>query len=223
MRSKPCRIIVGAVVVLLGVALFGSSTGLWNFDLLFNGWWGALLMLIAVCGMISDKPNIINAYLLIFGGIAVLHENDVIIKKSSSLWLLALYLLIIVIGARIVSSAVFSKKHADSDDVSEKNNTSFSSSELKFDGLEFSSGSYDVTFGSLRLDFRGAKLAPGANVKIECAFASAEVIVSPDTSVSITKSGGVCGSVKSDAPNGDPADLTIDAEAAFGSVSVKTK
>ena len=214
MRSKPFRIIIGAAVVLLGVALFGSSTGLWYFDPFFHGWWGALLMLIAVCGMISDRPNTVNTYILIFGGTVVLHENDIIIKKSSSLWLLALYLLIIVIGVRIVVSAAYGRR---------AKKIAFLSSELKFDGLEFSSGSYEVTFGSLRLDFRGAKLAPGAEVKIECAFASAEVIVSPGTSVSVNKDGNVCGSVRSDAPCGDVPDLTINAEVAFGSVAVKTK
>ena len=108
--KKASRIIWGILVLALGVILFGNAAKLWDVTLFFDGWWAALVMLLALFSICTDKPNIVNVYFLLFGGVMLFKEQGIFIAKDTSSWLIALALLIAVAGISIIIRAAFGSK-----------------------------------------------------------------------------------------------------------------
>ena len=108
--KKASRIIWGLLVLALGVVLFGNAAKLWDVSVFFDGWWAAVVMILALFSIFSDKPNIVNIYFLIFGGAMLLKEQNILIPKDTSSWLIALALLIVVVGISIIVRTVAGPK-----------------------------------------------------------------------------------------------------------------
>lgn len=84
--KKASRIIWGILILALGVVLFGNAAKLWDVSIFFDGWWAVLIMALALFSVCTDKPNIVNVYFLIFGGVMLLKEQGVLIPKETSSW-----------------------------------------------------------------------------------------------------------------------------------------
>lgn len=104
--KKASRTIWGILVLALGVILFGNATKLWDVTLFFDGWWAVVVMLLALFSICTDKPNIVNVYFLLFGGVMLFKEQGIFIAKDTSSWLIALALLIVVAGISVIIRAV---------------------------------------------------------------------------------------------------------------------
>ena len=63
--KKASRIIWGILILALGVILFGNAAKLWDVSVFFDGWWAAVVMILALFSIFSDKPNIVNIYFLV--------------------------------------------------------------------------------------------------------------------------------------------------------------
>ena len=224
--KKASRIIWGILVLALGVILFGNAAKLWDVTLFFDGWWAALVMLLALFSICTDKPNIVNVYFLLFGGVMLFKEQGIFIAKDTSSWLIALALLIAVAGISIIIRAAFgSKKKITTIDAnefvsSEKETTvSFGEETIRFDRTTFESGNYSVAFGELTVDLRTAIIAENATLYAKAAFGELKVLLPADVSADVDGS-TFLGEI--DAPqSGGEKTLKIKASAKFGQISIR--
>lgn len=216
MKKRISRIFIGIAVILIGIALVGNLLGLWEIKDIFDGWWAVIIVAASLSSIISDRANLINIYFLIFGSVAFLCERNVL-KTDVSIWLLALYLLIVVFGCKLVVSAFFRREKVSTD--TKKGDVSFEDKRLDFSGLEFDGGSYDVSFGSLTIDLKNATVADGAKMNIDVSFGSATIIVPEGVTVSV-KENASFGSVKNKTGSGDGKRLELCADVSFGSVEI---
>lgn len=229
-KKNAGKIIAGAIIVFIGVAFLGKLLGFWETEKLFLGWWAALIVAVSLISIISDRANIVNIYFLIFGIGAFLCERE-IIKTDVSMWLLALYLLLIVIGVRLLLSALFGKKNRVTvsstrhDDKTNKDlnagAVSFGEQTLDFSGLEYSGGDYDVSFGELTLDLRGAILGENVKINVKCSFGEVKIIVPEGASVTVHEK-TTLGSVSKEniRETADGAKIDISCAVSFGSIEI---
>ena len=227
MKKTAVKIICGVLILAIGVALLGSLFGLWSFDLFFKGWWAVLIMIASIFFMISDRPNIVNVFLLLFGGAAFLKERG-IIPETTSLWLIALGILIVTLGIKLIISAVRSGKppvvKAENGKATEaQGNASFSEKTVDLSGLEFSTASYEVSFGTLTIDLSKSTFASDAKLDITCSFGKATIYVSPETTVAVSDNDTAFGAVKNEAKTSDAPTLSVSASVSFGAIEILTK
>lgn len=222
--KKASRIIWGILILALGVVLFGNAAKLWDVSIFFDGWWAVLIMALALFSVCTDKPNIVNVYFLIFGGVMLLKEQGVLIPKETSSWLIALALLIVIAGISIIVHTAFgSKKNhktvthtVSSDDCV---NVSFGEETISWNGNEFEKGNYSVAFGSLTLDLRMAVIAENAQLSVSAKFGELNVLLPDDIDAEVD--GNVFLGQIDPPSGGGEKKLKITASATFGQVSIK--
>lgn len=223
--KKASRIIWGILILALGVILFGNAAKLWDVTIFFDGWWAALVMLLALFSICSDKPNVVNVYFLLFGGVMLFKEQGIFIAKDTSSWLIALALFIAVAGISIIVHAAFGSKKkvttiSSTEFASSKSETtvSFAEETICFDGTEFESGNYSVSFGSLTVDLRNAIISENATLYAKAAFGELKVLL-PENIKADVESNAFLGEVNAPQSNGEKT-LKIKASATFGQISV---
>lgn len=231
MRKRVSNIIIGLIVLAIGIFLIGNITGLFKFNLFFEGWWTVLIMIAAVISMISDRPNIFNVYFLLFGAAMLLKYRGIFNEEVSG-WLVALALLVVIIGLKLILGAFFpsktkiyftddgEKKTVYESNTGDEENVIFSEKIEKYNDREFKGASYSVVFGRLVLDLTGAAVTDGAYLNVECVFGGVEVIVPADVNVNVTKS-AVFGEARNLASRPAMTKVINGAiEAVFGSVRI---
>lgn len=223
--KKASRIIWGLLVLALGVVLFGNAAKLWDVSVFFDGWWAAVVMILALFSIFSDKPNIVNIYFLIFGGAMLLKEQNILIPKDTSSWLIALALLIVVVGISIIVRTVAGPKKKfktaeEGDFIASKSETtvSFGEETIRFDGTTFENGNYSVAFGKLTIDLRTAIIAENATLCAKAAFGELNILL-PDNVKAEVDGSSFLGAVNASSTSGEKT-LKIKASATFGQVEI---
>lgn len=229
MKKRISNIIIGIIILAVGVILVGNFAGFWNFDIFFKGWWTVLIMAVSLISIISDKPNIFNIYFLLFGG-AMLLKYCGVFGSDVSGWLIALALLIVAVGVKLIISAFPQSKpdvtsgaqaFSDSDSNGGTGNVSISFSEqnINLNGKNFTGAKYECSFGKLTVDLRGAELSDNSFLSAESVFGNITILVPSDTAVKLNRD-ATFGSVKCRASQNGTRTLNVNAEAVFGSVEI---
>lgn len=94
----------GVILIILGIIVAGKTTGLYNIDIFFEGWWTLFIIIPSIIGIINDKDKKDNIILLIVGILLLLESRNII--DFDMIWELLLPLGIIYLGL----SLIFKKK-----------------------------------------------------------------------------------------------------------------
>lgn len=81
MKKSYSGIIWGISFLVIGINMFGNYTGLFSFDLFFNGWWTLFLILPAIASLIFDKYKMSNAFIFTLGVILLLNCQGFIVEN----------------------------------------------------------------------------------------------------------------------------------------------
>ena len=95
MKNKS-NIMWGIILIILGIILAGKTTGLYDIDIFFKGWWTLFIIIPSIIGIISDKDKKNNIILLIVGILLLLESRNII--DFEIIWELLLPLGVIYIG-----------------------------------------------------------------------------------------------------------------------------
>lgn len=235
MKKKIIAVLLGLIIVALGVVLVGNGAFGWNVNIFIEGWWAVLFMLLFLIGIINDGPNVFNVVGLVLFGV-LFARYHVPVLKNVNVWLIIGGAIILCVGVRVIYRAFAPKKYVnvgassasdtiegeavDKDQASpDSQNCAFSEGESNFFGRTFSGGRYSCSFGSYKVDLRGATITKGATLDLNCAFGRIEVFVPEGVTVKLAKD-SVFGAVACKAPIAEDADLIIKADCAFGAVNV---
>ncbi len=231
MRKKIIAVLIGLVVIAIGVVLVGNGAFGWNINIFIDGWWAVLLMLMFLFGIINDGPNFVNVIGLVLFGV-LFARYHVPVLKDVNVWLIIGGAIILCIGVRLIYRAFAPKKYvavtstttvegeaADADAKPESQSCAFTEGESNYAGRTFAGGKFSCSFGSYRIDLRGATITKGALLDLNCAFGKIDVVVPEGVTVNIAKD-SVFGGITCKAPTADDADVVIKADCAFGAVNV---
>ena len=169
--------------------LLGIALNLWS-TIFFDGWWTLFLLIPAVYSFINDGFRFFNS-ILFLTGIALLLPNYVDGFKFGTAMYIFCAVLLVILALRIVFSPFIKRKkfeaHIDIDgtpvDGSEipgkEYNANFSSKSINFNGKEFNGARINVSFGSIKLDLRGAVISHDAEINVDANFSGVEILL-PD-------------------------------------------
>lgn len=102
--KKRDNVMWGIILIILGIILAGKTTGLYNIDIFFKGWWTLFIIIPSIIGLINDKDKKDDILLLVVGVVLLLESRNII--DFDMIWELLLPLGIIYLGL----SLIFKKK-----------------------------------------------------------------------------------------------------------------
>lgn len=226
-RRKIIAVLFAILIIAIGVIIIGNNAFGWKINIFIDGWWALLLMIGALFLIIKDGPNFLNIMGLLFFGVLFL-KYHITLLKDVNIWLVILGMLVVFIGVSIIVRAFKPRKKVVTSseengetktETVESNSVAFGSSESNFSGKTFSGGTYSCSFGTYKIDLRGATITTGVTLEVNCSFGRIDVIVPAGTTVEVNRT-VFLGGVNCTAPETGNADMKINACSSFGSVNI---
>ena len=222
------RILWGIVFILVGGILALNLFGITDIDIFFDGWWTLFIIVPCFVGIFSEREKTGNIIGLLIGVFLLLSCQGII--SFDLLWKLAVPVIIIIIGLKMVLGALFGDKAAkmlaqarqNSDNIQTECAT-FAGRDMNFDGELFSGAEFSAVFGGVKCDLRNAIIEKDCAITATAVFGGIDLYVPDHVKVKISSNsifGGV--SEKKRCPvNPDAVTLYINATCIFGGVEVK--
>lgn len=211
------RIFLGVLILALGTILCGNAMGIWDVDVFFPGWWTLFIIIPCLYFIVVDGPDFGNVIGLIVGVVLLL--SKISIFKGYISWRIILPVIIIIIGIKIIVSAV-GDTHRTYDGYNYSKKSSFCDDKVDFSGQTFTGGPYKNSFGKLIIDLSGAVIAQSMPFTVDCSFGEIDIILPKDVCLNL-KSRAAFGEVKNMYPiNNQGVPLDIEVNCSFGTVKV---
>ncbi len=211
------RIFLGVLILALGTILCGNAMGIWDVDVFFPGWWTLFIIIPCLYFIVVDGPDFGNVIGLIVGVVLLL--SKISIFKGYISWRIILPVIIIIIGIKVIVSAV-GDTHRTYDGYNYSKKSSFCDDKVDFSGQTFTGGPYKNSFGKLVIDLSGAVIAQSMPFTVDCSFGEIDIILPKDVCLNL-KSRAAFGEVKNMYPiNNQGVPLDIEVNCSFGTVKV---
>lgn len=232
------RILVGIILLVLGIGYLLDLLGVLtpygiSFSELAQNWWPVIVIVIGLNRLVRrpDRPW----WPLFVTTIGILLLLDRLLPEfEGRFWPAAGAVVLLFIGVRMLlprrSWHVACHSHRPATAVLEQSDedtvriaASFSGIESRNTSPQFRGGVVEASFGSVKLDLRGAVLAPdGGTLELRASFGGIEVLVPESWALTINTQptlGGVENKTKNP-KEGTPV-LTMTCQASFGGIEIK--
>ena len=100
--KKITNTVLGALLIALGVIFALNALEITDIDIFFDGWWTLFIIVPCVIGLFTERKKTGNIIGLAIGVILLLGSWDII--SFSVLWKLAVPVVIVMIGVKIIVS-----------------------------------------------------------------------------------------------------------------------
>jgi len=222
MRKRISSVLWGLIFIAAGVGIVGAMAGVWEFNILFSGWWTLFLIVPAVIGMIEHGIRIGNSIGLLLG---------VALLACCQGWLpwevlsrLLVPTVMIVIGGVMVFKNLFHLNLGRVKVPNEKRMEElivFSGKNLVIQN-EFYGIDGEAIFGGLTIDLRGAQITENISIDALAVFGGVDILLPANVSVKLSDLSlfGGCSNNRNYSPVGGPT-VYVNATALFGGVEVK--
>lgn len=223
MRKRIGSILWGLIFVIAGAGIIGDMANLWEFRLLFTGWWTLFLIVPATISMIEKGIRVSNTITLLIG-VALLACSRGVLEWSvlSSLFVPVIF---VVIGLIMVMRNLFHlgmRKIEVPSDKRKTENIVFSGKKLVIED-DFYGMDIDAVFGGAVLDLRKAKITQNISIDALAVFGGVDVLLPANVRVVVNDTslfGGCTNQYHSFSGDGIPT-IYINATALFGGVEVR--
>lgn len=219
------RIMWGLVLVALGV-LFGlHQLELLPFTLFFKGWWTLFIIVPSIISLLTE-PNKTGSFIgLLLGVFLLLCSWDIV--PFSLLWKLALPILIILIGLKLVfgkknASAAQNSPAADGTKATPRGVAVFSGHELRFSGKVFNGLEAVAVFGGVDCFAADALIQQDCFIRATAVFGGVDLHLPPTVNVQVV-SNGLFGGVenhRAQAPTEGIPTVYVHCTTVFGGVEI---
>ena len=226
--KKLSKILWGIALIVVGSIFALNAFGLTDIELFFDGWWTLFIIVPCFIGLFSEREKTGNIIGLFIGVFLLLCCQNVL--GFDMIWKLAVPAIIVIIGLKMIFSAVFGDKatkllvesRQNGDDI-KSGCATFSGQDLNFDGEVFSGAELTAVFGGVKCDLRNAVIEKDCAVTATSIFGGIEIFAPDNINIKINSNsvfGGV--SDKNHRPT-VPGAVTvyINATCIFGGVEIK--
>ena len=226
MKSK--NIIWGLVLVAIGAILALNAVGLTDIDLFFDGWWTLFIIVPCAVGLVSQRSKTGNLIGLAIGVLLLLACQDIL--RFDLIWKLAIPVLIVAIGLRLIFRDAFdlrareaARKLKEEGVCLNESCAIFSGQTLDFTGQTFRGAELNAIFGGIKCDLRAALIPEDAAIQVCSVFGGVDVFVPEDVNVKVSSNsifGGVSNKRKGTQQEG-AVTVYITGNCIFGGVEIK--
>ena len=226
--KKLSNMVWGAVLIAAGVIFALNELGLTDVELLFDGWWTLFIIIPCTVGLFTEREKSANAVGLIIGVLLLLAAQG--IMEFSVIWKLALPIVIIAIGIKLIVDSTTSKSNVVFEEMKAEGKTphtscaAFSGCDVKLDGEVFEGAELTAVFGGIKYDLRGAVIEKDAAIKICAVFGGIDVFVPDNVKVKLNTTsifGGASDKTASKAEGDDAVTLYVSGICLFGGADIK--
>ena len=230
MRNKLGNILWGLAFIVAGVGVAGNVTGLWDFNLLFKGWWTLFIIVPCVISMVQNGINTGNIIGLVIGALLLVEAQNIIPRNLIGKMIFPVIL--VLIGLSIIFKGNTNKSHTYKSKVhqTKTSRNGFINAVAIFWGSETRPTNEKVTgvtataiFGGVDLDLTNAIIDEDIVITSTAIFGGIDILVPPNVNVKIS-SVHIFGGVddKSDHTTSENAPtIYINATCIFGGMDIK--
>ena len=158
---KISKILWGIAFIFAGVIFALNAFGITDIEIFFDGWGTLFIIVPCFIGIFSEREKTGNIIGLAIGVFLLLCCQNVL--DFDMLWKLAIPAIIVIIGLKLILTAIFGDKATKIIEASRQNGgnvktgcATFSGQDLNFDGEQFSGADLTAVFGSVKCDLRNA-------------------------------------------------------------------
>lgn len=226
--KKLSKILWGVVLILVGGIFALNAFGITDITVFFDGWWTLFIIIPCFVGIFNEREKTGNIIGLLIGVFLLLCCQDVL--SFGILWKLLVPAIIIIIGAKLIITAIYGDKAVKLIAESRKtgNNfksgcATFSGQDMNFGGEVFESAELNAIFGGVKCDISNAIIEKDCAITASAIFGGIDIYIPDNVNVKIT-SNSIFGGVdeKKHRPYIEGAvTLYISATCIFGGVEIK--
>ena len=211
------RIILGICLILSGVLYALNVLGITNVAFSLDGWWTLFIILPALDGIIKRTSDLWCWWVLVLGVLLLMAAREIL--SYSMVWALALSLLIVLIGIRLLFGKRISKKEN-----AQGSFAVFGGRNLDYANQYVPALRVGAIFGGVKCRLTGAEIGPDGRLDAFCLFGGADIYVPEGVNVKtqvLSIFGGVTD--KRDEKNSDlnARTLRINGVCIFGGIDIK--
>lgn len=227
--KKVSNVVWGVLLVALGTILALKAFGVIDFKLFFDGWWTLFIIVPSITGIITEKDKGTSCFFLGLGVCLLLAAQNII--NWGMIWLLALALVIVVVGIKLIFGSARRKTaeiecNLESSGKKRKSGfAAFSGTTLNFSGEEFDGAELNAIFGGVECVASNAIVTEDVVVKAFALFGGVDIFLPQDVNVKIVSTsffGGVSDETETGRKTipGAPT-VYVKATCLFGGVDIK--
>ncbi len=222
-------IIWGIAIIALGVIFGGNALGLFDINVLFDGWCKLFFIVPSVCGLFTEKDKLSSLFVLAVGVILLLAAQNVFSYDVA--WKVIVAALLVVIGVGIMLKGIFRNhndkevekkiREFDEDKIADSQIAIFSGSDRTYNGETFEGANLVAVFGGVDLDLSNAKFTKDTIIRAFALFGGIDIKVPEGVQVKV-RSRFIFGGASDERKGSTSGKYTIylDAAGGFGGVSV---
>lgn len=226
--EKLTKILLGVALVLVGGIFALNASGITNIEIFFDGWWTLFIIVPCAFGLVKEKEKTGNLIGIGIGVFLLLCCQNVL--RFDMLWKLAVPAIIVIIGLKLILTAVFGDRAVKMITDSRQSGgniksgcATFSGQNLNFAGETFEGAELNAIFGSVTCDLRSAVFDRDCAISASAVFGGIDILVPDHVNVKVS-SNSIFGGVSEKKHNPDIAGavtLYINATCIFGGVDIK--
>lgn len=225
---KKNSIIWGIVLIALGIIFGLNALGITNIDVFFPGWWTLFIIIPCAVGLFSEGGRTGCAIGLCIGVLLLLWCLDLF--SFGMLWKLAVPVIIIIIGVRLIVGSFSGRKSQQvleqmqqNGDALKSTTAVFSGQKADYSGQRFCGAELTAVFGGVQCDLRSAVLDSDCVINATAIFGGVDIFVPDDIKVKINSTSlfGGASNKKASVPDENAPTLYVNATCMFGGVDVK--
>lgn len=224
--KKITGVIWGLVLIIVGVVFALNAIGVTSINIFFDGWWTLFILVPCTIGLFTEREKTGNIIGIIIGLCLLLCCQNIL--SFSMLWKLLLPIIIVIIGVKMLYTALFNNKANELFTEMRKNGeqtksvcAAFSGCNCNYDGEVFDGVELTATFGGIKCDLRNAVIEKDCAIQVTAVFGGIDILVPSNVNVKVSSNsifGGVSNktSFVKDAPT-----IYIGGTCMFGGVDIK--
>ena len=222
MRKRISSVLWGLILIAAGIGIVGAMAGIWEFHIMFAGWWTVFLIVPALLSMIEHGIRIGNTIGLVLGVALLACFQGWLPWEVLSRMLVPTVM--ILIGGVLVFKNLFNLNLGRVKVPNEKRMEElvvFSGKNLVIQN-EFYGIDGEAIFGGLTIDLRGAQITENISIDAMGVFGGVDILLPANVCAKVSDLSlfGGCSNSHTDSPAGGLV-VYINATALFGGVEVK--
>ena len=226
--KKISTMLWGIILITLGGLWALSAIGLFEFNIFFDGWWTLFIIVPCFIGLFSENEKLGNIIGILIGGFLLLCAQGIL--DFGVIWKLAIPIIIILIGLKMIFGSFFDKKTAAitkkmrDDGVNPKSGfAAFSGFDMNLDGEVFNGADLNAIFGGVTCDLRNAIITEDSVINASAVFGGIDIFVPENVNIKVNSNsifGGV-GNKNHKNYKDNAVTIYINATCIFGGLDVK--
>lgn len=225
--KKLNRILWGVLLVAVGVVFALNAFGV-EIDIFFDGWWTLFIILPCAIGLVTERDKSGNLIGILIGVFLLLCCQDVL--SFTALWKLAVPVIIILVGVKMIFGGLFHKKgDAIKQEMKKEGKApaskcaAFSGQNVNCDGEVFHGAELTAVFGGVKCDLRNAVFERDCVIDVCAVFGGIDILLPENVNVKINAAAIFGGMDDKNRSNKKENTVTVYVQgvALFGGVDVK--